>query len=124
MSDSTYPLYTYPARAVRVIDGDTVDVIIDSGFHSYRKERLRLLGVNAPEMHGPSKAAGEDAKGFTLVTLIQWDAFDDETWPLLVTTQKTDVFGRYLAKIVAKKDPSVDLSTLLLQNGKAVPFNG
>ena len=124
MSDVTYPLFTYPARAVRVIDGDTVDVIIDAGFHSFRKERLRLLGVNAPEMHGPSKEDGEEARAFTLTKLLIWEAFDESTWPLLVTTHKSDVFGRYLARIVKKDDPSVDLSTLLLQNGKAVPFKG
>ena len=51
-------IWVYRARLVKVIDGDTIDVYLDAGFHGYREERLRLLGVNAPEVHGSTKTAG------------------------------------------------------------------
>lgn len=41
--------YEYAATAVRVIDGDTVDVDVDLGFSVTLRQRLRLLGVNTPE---------------------------------------------------------------------------
>lgn len=118
---TSYPLFTYQARAIKVIDGDTIDVILDVGFRATRTERLRLLGVNSPEMHGPTHDAGQAAKDFTIKMLTEWGAFD-EGWPLIVTTQKSDVFGRYLALVSSNKDPFMDLSTALLASGNAVPF--
>lgn len=120
----SYPLFTYQARVVKVVDGDTIDVVLDAGFHSTRTERLRLLGVNAPEMHGPSHDDGQAAKDFTLKTLTSWGAFDTQSWPLLISTEKSDVFGRYLALVTPKSDPSVDLSNELYKSGHAVHFKG
>ena len=43
-------LYIYPVKEVlRVIDGDTVDVIVDQGFDTYQRMRVRLYGIDAPE---------------------------------------------------------------------------
>ena len=42
-------MYTYKAKIIRVIDGDTVDALIDIGFHVHVKKRIRLYGINAPE---------------------------------------------------------------------------
>ena len=43
-------MYTYFVSSVdRVVDGDTVDVIIDLGFDLTKKERVRLAGIDTPE---------------------------------------------------------------------------
>ena len=42
-------MYQYKAKLIRVVDGDTVDAMIDCGFSVFRKERIRLRGINAPE---------------------------------------------------------------------------
>ena len=42
-------MYEYKAKLVRVVDGDTVDAMIDCGFSTFKKERIRLYGINAPE---------------------------------------------------------------------------
>ena len=42
-------MYEYRAEVLRVVDGDTVDVLIDCGFSTFRKERVRLFGIDAPE---------------------------------------------------------------------------
>ena len=39
-------LYTYKAKCTKVIDGDTLDIVIDFGFNTYGKRRVRLLGVD------------------------------------------------------------------------------
>ena len=41
----------YKAKVTRVIDGDTLDVDIDLGFGIRFKTRIRLAGINAPELH-------------------------------------------------------------------------
>ena len=43
-------MYEYNVKVVKVIDGDTVDVDIDLGFGmSYKKQRVRMLGIDTPE---------------------------------------------------------------------------
>jgi micrococcal nuclease len=119
------PLYTYRGRCLKVVDGDTIDVLLDVGFHGTRTERLRLLGVNAPEMHGPSHEDGQAAKDFAVKTLTEWRAFD-EGWPIIVRTEKSDVFGRYLALVSpgagVPGNPFLDLSSVLLSSGHAIPY--
>ncbi len=54
--------YTYPARVLKVVDGDTLDLFIDPGFEEKMKdERVRLRGIDAPEMSAPG---GPEAKEF------------------------------------------------------------
>jgi len=43
--------YIYKASVAKVIDGDTVDLIVDLGFHVFIKERFRLVGVSVPELN-------------------------------------------------------------------------
>ena len=48
----------------RVVDGDTIDVTIDLGFDLYKKERVRIAGVDTPEKRTrdlEEKALGIDA---------------------------------------------------------------
>ena len=42
-------MYIYNAKLDRVVDGDTVDAIVDLGFDTFKKVRIRLVGINAPE---------------------------------------------------------------------------
>lgn len=54
----TEPAYLYRAEVVSVVDGDTIDVDIDLGFYIWiKKQRIRLLDIDAPEMRGESKVA-------------------------------------------------------------------
>ena len=42
-------MYEYNAKLDRVVDGDTVDAMIDLGFDTWVHKRIRLLGIDAPE---------------------------------------------------------------------------
>lgn len=105
--------YVFTATLDRVIDGDTIQVQLDQGLHTYRAERLRLLRVNAPEVHGPSKPAGDAATAYTT----DWLAGQQ----LVISTYKSDVFGRYLAEVWRTSD-GANLNDDLLASGHAVPF--
>ena len=97
-------MYTYAAKLIEVIDGDTVDLLIDLGFGVHVKERCRLYGIDAAEM--PTEA-GKTAKAY-LESLI------GAAKELYVATrkmtrkpkEKTDKYGRYLA--VLYKGDNVD----------------
>ena len=41
--------YNYGVKIDRVVDGDTLDVMIDLGFNTHIKRRIRMHGINAPE---------------------------------------------------------------------------
>lgn len=81
-------LYIFRAKCERVVDGDTIDVIIDFGFDVSAKRRVRVLDVDTPERGQENfKEATEFVKERV------------EGKELLLQTYKSDVFGRYLARI-------------------------
>jgi len=86
-------IYIYKAELVRVVDGDTVDLIIDLGFDTSRKERFRLYGIDAPEMN---TQAGKDAKKWLWDTLQPLEAIYVQTMQL-PTKAMRDKYGRFLA---------------------------
>jgi micrococcal nuclease len=86
-------IYIYKAELIRVVDGDTVDLIIDLGFDTSRKERFRLYGIDAPEMN---TAAGKEAKAWLEDALMPLEAIYIQTIQL-ETKAKRDKYGRFLA---------------------------
>ena len=62
-------MYIYKAKCERVVDGDTIDANIDLGFDTWKKIRIRLVGVNAAESRTKDleeKARGLAAKQFVI----------------------------------------------------------
>ena len=63
-------MYTYKAICTRVIDGDTLELDVDLGFHTHTTIRGRMLGVYAPELFsGDNRDNGKRAKDY-LETLV------------------------------------------------------
>ena len=52
-------MYTYQCNIIRVIDGNTVDAIIDLGFNVTIRQRIKLYGVNVKEVRSNNE---EDRK--------------------------------------------------------------
>ena len=52
-------MFEYKAIVISVYDADTITVDIDLGFHIWaRSEKIRLFGIDAPEVRGPSARRG------------------------------------------------------------------
>lgn len=100
----------------QVIDGDTIEVLIDLGYHIKAVERVRLLRINCPEMKGETRAAGEQAKQFTADEILGKE--------VTLISYKTDSFKRWLGEIIyTNKDGNeANLSNELLRRGYAVEF--
>lgn len=118
-------LWVKPARCLHVVDGDTLDVHVDMGMHALRLERLRLLNVNTPERKKPTMLEGDAAKQYTIEWLSaghtgpMWASIaDDDEWPLLIETYKSDAFGRYLALVWRVSDGAC-LNDDLITDGMA-----
>lgn len=58
----TFPNYVYRAEVIHVVDGDTIDVKLDLGFHLTAVKRLRFLGIDTYEVRGEEKDMGLVAK--------------------------------------------------------------
>ncbi len=110
--------YLYQAKEARVIDGDTLEVLIDLGFSSFTLQRIRLAQIDAPEIR---TAAGRAARNF-LVELLA----DSKT--IVLQTRKSDLHGRYVAHVFASsREITIDacfknglfLNDLLIQNKHA-----
>jgi endonuclease YncB( thermonuclease family) len=116
-------LHTYKAYLERIVDGDTIHVILDLGFKTKHREILRLTQINAAEANTPQ---GKKATA-GLQKILKDVPF------LIVKTNKTDIYGRYLADVFfdeKKKemnpqkvaDSGVYLSQLLLERGLVEVF--
>ena len=82
-------LYTFAAHVDRVIDGDTLLVTADCGFHVASVQRLRLRGIDTPEL---TSVAGQKARAYVEQAL-------GTAGLVVLTTQRTDRYGRYLADV-------------------------
>ena len=79
----------------RVVDGDTIDVTIDLGFELYKKERVRVAGIDTPEKRTrdlEEKALGIDATNYLKKKLEDTIAGDDE---LTIRTELKGGMGKY-----------------------------
>lgn len=101
-------MYTYLCTVDRVVDGDTVDVIVDYGFHLKQKQRIRLLRVDTPER-------GEDdykEATNTLRDLAKEAADKDPEGRIKLTSYKTGKYGRWLGHLTSL-DLSIDINQVL-----------
>ncbi len=88
------PSFRYKAFVDRVIDGDTLDLTFDLGFKTFRKERIRLNGVDTPETR--TKDLKEKAKGLEAKN---WVKKMVEGREVVIISTKQGKFGRYLAEV-------------------------
>jgi micrococcal nuclease len=113
-------MYRYGAKLVRVIDGDTADVMIDLGFDTWIKARLRFKGVDTWEKRTRDKAEkvkGLKASAFTEAYLMLNEGRFE------IQSYGKGKYGRVLADIFIKGEET-SLNKLLIENGHAVSYDG
>lgn len=112
----TEPAYVYRAVVVRVVDGDTVDVDIDLGFYTWiKKQRIRLVGIDAPEMRGDEKIAGRAAKAY-LVNLVEGKEIILRTIKGRDGGDSRGKYGRWLGRLYLN---GVDVNQHMVEAGHA-----
>ena len=82
-------------KIVKVLDGDTIDVLIDLGFDLFKKERVRIAGVDTPEKRTrdlEEKALGIDATNWLKEKLTETIKGDEE---LTIRTELKGGGGQY-----------------------------
>ncbi len=77
-------MWDYRAKCMSVHDGDTVTMLMDTGFHGRQEEHIRLFQVFAPELSQPG---GPETRQFVLNWMSTWQLATAQ-WPLYVVTEK------------------------------------
>ena len=110
-------MYKYNAKLDRVVDGDTIDALVDLGFDTWKKVRIRMMGMNAPESRTrdlEEKKLGLAAKA-RLIEMLGDGVF---------TLQSHGVgkYGRCLGEIF--RESEVSLNRQLINEGHATEYFG
>jgi micrococcal nuclease len=111
---------------VKVLDGDTIDVIIDLGFDLYKKERVRVAGVDTPEKRTRNleeKELGIDATNWLKNELEGAIIGADD---LFIRTELVGGVGKYgrLLGWLYIGDADVSLNEQMIDEGYAWPYDG
>ena len=111
---------------VKVLDGDTIDFIIDLGFDLYKKERVRIAGVDTPEKRTrdlEEKALGEDATNWLKEQLDGAISGEDD---LVIRTELVGGMGKYgrLLGWLYIGDETESINERMIQQGYAWEYDG
>ena len=114
-------MWTYRAKVIRVIDGDTVDVDIDLGFGIWQKnERVRIMGIDTPESRTrdkEEKVRGLLAKKYLSESLKKGKKLVLKTYK----DYETGKFGRILGDVWID---GKSINAQMIKDFMAVPYNG
>ena len=114
-------------KIVKVLDGDTIDVLIDLGFDLFKKERVRIAGVDTPEKRTrdlEEKALGIDATNWLKKKLEDTIAGDGDE--LTIRTELvggTGKYGRLLGWLYINED-ALSLNEQMITEGYAWEYDG
>tara|TARA_Y100001934_G_scaffold275612_1_gene370504 strand:- start:38 stop:511 length:474 start_codon:yes stop_codon:yes gene_type:complete len=121
--------YIYKAEVDRVVDGDTVDVLLDLSFGVYRKVRIRANGIDTPESRTRNKA--EKVLGLAAKKRMK-ELCSKAIYVESLNGGKLDKYGRLLAnmfthdeynKVISGRKRQ-DICKTLIEEGHAVKYDG
>lgn len=101
-------IWTVPAAVIRIIDGDTVKLNLDLGWHIYLVSNVRVFGINSPEL---STIEGKEAKAYLEGVLLAGSL-------VVFESRELDKYGRPLGSI---RFGNIDVGALMIERGFAVP---
>ena len=110
----------------RVLDGDTIDVTIDLGFDLYKKERVRIAGVDTPEKRTrdlEEKELGIDATNWLKEKLESTLSGDDQLFIRTELVGGTGKYGRLLGWCYIG-DSELSLNEQMITEGYAWEYDG
>ena len=113
-------MYEYKVdRVLRVVDGDTIDIVIDLGFGLSKKERVRVAGIDTPEKRTRDpieKKYGLEATDFMTKLL-------ENSKVLVVRTEKDGKYGRMLGWFYDDAN-HMSLNEQMIECGYAWEYDG
>ena len=109
-------MFKYNAKVERVVDGDTVDALVDLGFSTWKKVRIRMMGINAPESR--TRDLKEKAKGLAAKARLE-ELLDKGDF--ILESHGVGKFGRCLGSLHVD---DVNINKVLVSEGHANEYFG
>ncbi len=115
-------MYEYKVRVVEVVDGDTIDAVIDLGFDIFTNKRIRLAGIDCPESRTTDlheKKLGTEAKVYLRELL-------GNATNVVVKTMATNTYekyGRVLGRVYIGSSP-ISVNEMMISKGYAWSYDG
>lgn len=111
-------MYKYKAIVERIVDGDTIDIVIDLGFKITTNQRIRLQGINTPETYNVKRNSEEYKKGMAAKQFVVQRIETNNNIVVVETDKYTGKYGRYIGTIWLA-DNSTSLNDELVEKGFA-----
>ncbi|WP_336129627.1 thermonuclease family protein [Mesoflavibacter sp. CH_XMU1422-2] len=107
-------MYNYKAKIIDVYDGDTVTAMVDLGFLHFQEMKLRLYGIDTPEIRGEEREQG------IVVRDILREMILGKEVTIRSYKDKQGKYGRYLANIIL--EDGLEVNQWLVDNGHAKEY--
>jgi micrococcal nuclease len=121
-------MYKYKAKVVKVVDGDTLDAMIDLGFNTWVKKRIRLAGLDAYEARTRDKA--EKKKGLAAKARVV-EVLERSGNEITLISIGVGKYGRCIGEVQVTKNyiksekyQGKSLNRMLIKEGHAKEYNG
>ena len=122
-------MYEYNAQVDKVVDGDTIDCTIDLGFKTWKKVRVRMKGMNAPESR--TRNLEEKERGLAAKARLQ-EILEYNDNHCVLKVSGLGKFGRALATVHVRSLSPIATESLtlinvnqqLIEEGHAVEYHG
>ena len=113
--------HNYSAKLIRVVDGDTCDALIDLGFDTWVKKRIRFKGVDTWESRTRNKE--EKVKGLAAKAYTKDLLENSDEGKFVLKSYGVGKYGRVLAELFVKGHEQ-SVNQLLIENGHAYEYEG
>ena len=109
-------MYTYKATIDNIYDGDTITCTIDCGFGiRLSKQKIRLFGIDTPEIRGENKEEGKRVRDIVRKKLLGKDVI------IKTIRDKKCKYGRYLGIIYLEEDDKqININDWIVENNYGV----
>lgn len=111
-------MWTYMAKVTRVVDGDTIDALVDLGFDMHKQVRIRMVGMNAPESR--TRDLEEKKRGLAAKARLK-EILKENKNKFILESQGVGKYGRCLGIIHVGE---VNVNQQLIKEGHAVEYFG
>tara|TARA_Y100000593_G_scaffold27373_1_gene54730 strand:+ start:17402 stop:17758 length:357 start_codon:yes stop_codon:yes gene_type:complete len=114
-------MFRYNCTVARVVDGDTIDALIDLGFSVIVKKRIRFYGINAPESRTRDKE--EKKRGLAAKARLK-EMLNENGNEFVLQSHGVGKYGRCLGELFLKDEDQKSVQRILIEEGHGEEYYG
>lgn len=114
-------MFKYNAKVTRIIDGDTIDAMIDLGFNTWVSKRIRFYGIDTPESRTRDLEEKKRGKAATAYLTEILSANDNK---FILQSHGVGKFGRCLGELFVESLGDLSVQEKMINEGHGVAYHG